>query len=90
MPQLRAGSSEKENSRIVNVASCVHNIGRIRYDDLIYKNYYRASMVYADSKLAQIMFTNHLKKICEEEDWKVQVHSVHPGLLKQFMLKKIN
>lgn len=82
MPQLRAGSNETEYSRVVNVASCVHNIGQIRYDDLKYKNYYRASMVYADSKLAQIMFTNHLKTICDEADWKVQVHSVHPGLLK--------
>lgn len=79
LPQLIAGSSEGECSRIVNVASSVHKVGEIKYNDFDYKNYYRAGMVYADSKLAQVMFTKYVNKLCEENKWGVQVHSAHPG-----------
>lgn len=83
MPQLIAGSKEGENSRIVNVGSCVHRVGVIRFNDFDYKNYYRAGMAYADSKLAQIMFTKYMKIFCEKNEWKVQVHAAHPGKLEQ-------
>lgn len=79
MPQLIAGSCEGEKSRIINVSSSVHSIGQIRYDDFDCRNYYRAGMAYADSKLAQTMFTKHVKSLCDDNSWKVQVHSVHPG-----------
>lgn len=88
MPQLIAGSSEGENSRIVNVASCVHQVGKIQFDDFNYSNYYRAGIVYADSKLAQIMFTKHLTKVCQEKGWKVQVHAAHPGVVKTDIFNK--
>jgi NAD(P)-dependent dehydrogenase (short-subunit alcohol dehydrogenase family) len=80
MPLLNAGAGEGENSRIVNVGSVVHRVGEIRYDDLQYKNYYRAGMAYADSKLAQAMFTKHMVNVCEKNSWKVQVHNTHPGM----------
>lgn len=79
IPQLNEGASEGENSRVVNVGSVVHRVGEIRYDDLEYKNYYRAGMAYADSKLAQVLFTKHMKKVCEENSWKIQFHAAHPG-----------
>lgn len=80
MPQLITGSNEGQNSRIVNVGSCVHKAGVIRFNDFDYKNYYRAGMAYADSKLAQVMFTKHMKNVCEKNQWKVQVHAAHPGM----------
>lgn len=79
MPQLHAGSGEGGYSRIVNLGSVVHRIGEIRYDDLNYKNYYRAGMAYADSKLALVMFTKHMKNYCADNSLKVQVHAAHPG-----------
>ncbi|CRK94471.1 CLUMA_CG007977, isoform A [Clunio marinus] len=81
LPQLIAGSTKEEKARVVNVASSVHCIGEIRYDDFIYENYYRFGMAYSDSKLAQAMFTFHLQKICREHNWNVQVHSAHPGMV---------
>lgn len=81
MPQLKAAAREDENARVINVTSCVHEIGTINLDDFNYKNYYRAGMVYTDSKLAQVMFTKHLQSVCEENNWKVQTHAVHPGMV---------
>lgn len=79
MPQLRAGGSETERARVVSLSSCVHQIGKIRYEDFDYSKYYRAGMAYSDSKLAQTMFTKQLQKVCDENTWKVQSHSAHPG-----------
>lgn len=81
MPQLNAAANKNENARVVNVTSCVHEIGTINLDDFEYKNYYRAGMVYTDSKLAQVMFTKHLQKICDENSWRIQTHAAHPGMV---------
>lgn len=82
MPQLKAAvnNNNNENARVVNVTSCVHEIGIINLDDFEYKNYYRAGMVYTDSKLAQVMFTRHLQKLCDENSWPIQIHAAHPGM----------
>lgn len=46
-----------------------------------FRNQYIASAAYAQSKLAQVLFTNHLDKLLKKEEFPVQVHSVHPGLV---------
>ena len=80
LPQLRAGAEAIGiKSRIVNVASNVHEVGTINYKDFHFKKYYRASMAYANSKLAQMMFTYHLEKLCKRENWMVQTYAPHPG-----------
>lgn len=79
MPCLKAGTIEGMNSRVINVSSCVHGIGQIKYEDFHCKNYYRAGMAYSDSKLAQVMFTKQLKKVFDQSGVKVQSHSAHPG-----------
>lgn len=97
MPQLIAGGEKSNfNSRIVNVSSCAHFVGKINYDDFNNKKYYNEGMAYADSKLAQILFTRELNRICEENNWKVQVNSCHPGivdtgkvLMKKFWIKQL-
>jgi NAD(P)-dependent dehydrogenase (short-subunit alcohol dehydrogenase family) len=82
MPQLIAGGENSNfNSRIVNVSSCAHFVGKINYDDFNCLKYYNEGMAYADSKLAQILFTNELNRICKENNWKVQVNSCHPGIV---------
>lgn len=80
LPQLRAGAEAIGiKSRIVSVASNVHEVGTINYKDFHFKKYYRASMAYANSKLAQMMFTYHLEKLCKRENWMVQTYAPHPG-----------
>lgn len=89
MPQLIAGGKSSEfNSRIVNVSSCAHFVGKINYDDFKCAEYYNGGMAYADSKFSQILFTRELNKICEENKWKVQVNSCHPGIVNTG--KKLN
>ena len=82
MPQLLAGSKESgRTSRIVSVSSCAHFGGKIKYDDFNYTKTYHPGMAYCDSKVAQIMFTKHLHKMCIEKSWNVQPYSCHPGLV---------
>lgn len=46
-----------------------------------FRNQYIPSAAYAQSKLAQVLFTVHLNNLMEEEGKHVQVHSVHPGIV---------
>jgi NAD(P)-dependent dehydrogenase (short-subunit alcohol dehydrogenase family) len=83
MPQLIAGSNEnqRKNSRIVNVSSCANECGEIDYDDFNKEKYYHAGLQYGNSKLAQILFTNHLEKMCIQKGLKIQTHCAHPGIV---------
>lgn len=43
---------------------------------------YHPLCAYSRSKLAQILFTRHLQLLInQDEDWHVQVHAVHPGVV---------
>jgi NAD(P)-dependent dehydrogenase (short-subunit alcohol dehydrogenase family) len=84
LPCLEKATEQGEQSRVVSVSSCTHEIGQIRYDDFNYRNYYRAGMAYADSKLAQVMFSKELQRVFDQRESNVQSHAVHPGKLHQF------
>lgn len=86
MPCLKKATELGEQSRVVSVSSCTHDIGQIRYDDFNYRNYYRAGMAYADSKLAQVMFSKELQRVFDEHEADIQSHAVHPGETKTFWL----
>jgi NAD(P)-dependent dehydrogenase (short-subunit alcohol dehydrogenase family) len=73
MPRLR----ESAPSRIVNVASDAHRIGRIDFDDLGSERRYKAMRVYGTSKLANILFTYELARRLAGSG--VTVNCVHPG-----------
>lgn len=81
MPQLKAAGTEGQNSRIVNVSSIVHLMGRINYDDINGKKRYYPATAYNQSKLAQVLLTRHLDNLLKEEGSHVQVHAVHPGVV---------
>ena len=51
-----------EGARVVNVASGAHRMGKIRFDDLQWKNGYRKWMAYGQSKLANLLFTLELQR----------------------------
>jgi retinol dehydrogenase 14 len=73
LPRLR----ESAPSRIVNVASDAHRIGRIDFDDLGAERKYKAMRVYGTSKLANILFTYELARRLAGSG--VTVNCVHPG-----------
>jgi NAD(P)-dependent dehydrogenase (short-subunit alcohol dehydrogenase family) len=82
MPQIIAGSNDLHiNSRIINVSSCAHFAGKINYEDFNCEKYYHMGEAYADSKLAQMMFTRYLERICREKSWNVSSYAPHPGVV---------
>lgn len=63
--------------RIINVSSGAHKIGRIHFDDLHLTRGYNAVTAYAQSKLANLLFTSALAR--RLEGTKVTANSLHPG-----------
>ncbi|XP_019873649.2 dehydrogenase/reductase SDR family member on chromosome X [Aethina tumida] len=81
LPNIKAGGDENENARIVNVSSCAHLIGDIKFEDINNRKQYIPGAAYSQSKLAQVLFSNHLDNVLKESKSHVQVHSVHPGVV---------
>ncbi|XP_035474792.1 retinol dehydrogenase 11 [Scophthalmus maximus] len=66
-------------SRIINVSSGAHAIGRIQFDDLGGEQAYHPARAYAQSKLANVLFTRELAK--RTEALGVTAYSVDPGFV---------
>ena len=71
LPSLKSAG----RPRIVNVSSVAHTVGRMHWDDLGLQRKFRGFAAYAQSKLAQVLFTRELAR---REPW-VAVNAVHPG-----------
>ena len=68
------------NSRIVNVSSNAHKIGKLNFDDLNWETRrYNKFRSYGDSKLANLYFSNELQKRLGKQSSGVVVASAHPG-----------
>jgi len=68
------------NSRIVNVSSIAHKIGKLNFEDLNWENrVYKKNRSYGDSKLANLYFTKELQKRLNNQSSEVIVASAHPG-----------
>ena len=69
-------------SRIVNTASVSHRMGRIYWDDLQLRKhrYLWGWRSYAQSKLANVLFTRHLAHLSRKSQ--VTVNAVHPGWVR--------
>ncbi|XP_045435428.1 retinol dehydrogenase 11 isoform X2 [Pipistrellus kuhlii] len=68
---------ESAPSRVVNVSSLAHLLGRIHFHNLQGEKFYSAGLAYCHSKLANILFTKELARRLEGSG--VSVYSVHPG-----------
>ena len=66
-------------SRVVNVASCAHERGRIDFDDLQSEHHYERMIAYAQSKLANVLFTYALTRRLEHTG--VTANALHPGFV---------
>jgi len=73
LPQLRRGT----RPRVVNVSSDAHPTGRIDWNDLELEHGYGGYRAYANTKLAQILFTRELAR---REPW-LCVTALHPGAI---------
>jgi NAD(P)-dependent dehydrogenase (short-subunit alcohol dehydrogenase family) len=65
-------------TRIVNVSSGAHSLGRINFDDLMQAGNYSGQRAYNQSKLANVMFTDELSKRLEGTG--VTANVLHPGM----------
>ncbi|XP_029313870.1 retinol dehydrogenase 11 [Cottoperca gobio] len=66
-------------SRIINLSSMAHNMGKIQFDDLSGAKNYNPVKAYAQSKLANVLFTSELAK--RTEALGVMAYSVDPGMV---------
>ncbi len=66
-------------SRVINVSSSLHKLGKINFDDIPYKNGYARSKAYQRSKLANIGFTYELARQFSNKE--VTVNAMNPGLV---------
>jgi len=83
------------NSRIVNIASIAHRFGNLKPDTFMYKENkkYNKSIAYAQSKLANLLFTYKLSSLLKENGSDVLVIAAHPGITKSNLgrhIKTIN
>lgn len=76
MPALQAAPS----ARIVSVSSEAHRIGEINFDDIQLRRGYTNMKAYAQSKLANILFTDTLAK--KLKDTNITANCLHPGVVK--------
>lgn len=68
-----------EGSRVVTVSSLAHNTGRIRFDDLQFARRYKPWAAYAQSKLANLLFTFELDRRLKAVGAKTSAVAAHPG-----------
>lgn len=66
-------------ARVVNVSSLAHKYGRINFDNLDARNRYDRGAAYAQSKLANLLFTRELQTRIRETGSGVRVTAAHPG-----------
>lgn len=76
LPLLRQGNAP----RVVNMASLAANGGSINFDDLQAERQYDAFPVYAQSKLAHMMFAFELQRRSDAAGWGLRAIAAHPGI----------
>ncbi len=75
LPALAAAPA----ARVVTVTSTFHAFGRIDFDDLHSERRYRPIGAYAQSKLANLLFTGELNRRLTAVGSRVRAYAAHPG-----------
>lgn len=68
-----------QGSRVVNVSSIAHQFGKIRFDDLQWNRWYSKWLAYAQSKLANLLFTHELDRRLKRAGENTISVACHPG-----------
>ncbi len=74
-------------SRVINLSSEAHRYGKIRFDDLEGKRKWSSFGSYAQSKLANILFTKGLSRKLKGAG--VTVNALHPGVVNTHLFDKL-
>ncbi|XP_071581420.1 retinol dehydrogenase 12-like [Temnothorax nylanderi] len=79
LPKMQSSSA---SCRIVNVSSIAHIFVDIEFDDINLERSYAPFRSYAQSKLANILFTKELaRRLKEANVHGINVYSLHPGMI---------
>lgn len=70
---------EAVEGRIVVVSSIAHLLGQLNFDDLMFEQRYNASLVYGQSKLANLVFALELHRRLQAAGNPVSAIACHPG-----------
>lgn len=80
---------KSDAARIVNVSSDAHYRGTINFKDLYGEEKYAPFKIYAQSKLANILFTYELARRLKEDDLAhITTNALHPGEIKTQIAEK--
>ncbi len=74
------------HARVITVSSVAHRKGKIDFDDLQMEKFYSAYQSYANSKLANILFTFELSKRLEGTN--ITANCLHPGVIDTKLLRE--
>ncbi|MEA3286159.1 MAG: oxidoreductase [Candidatus Marinimicrobia bacterium] len=86
--QLYTQLRSTPNSRIINVSSNAHKMGKLDFDDLNWgKRRYMAWKAYGDSKIANLYFTYELSRKIQAAGDSIVVTAAHPGLTASNLAK---
>lgn len=87
MPLLKSAPPRLEGARVVQLSSIAHRRGRIRFDDLDYRTGYKGWPVYAQSKLAMLMFGLELDRRSAANGWGLTSVVAHPGYARTDLIR---
>lgn len=82
MPLLRKG----RRSRVISLSSVAARSGTIDFDDLQALKNYKPMPVYAQSKLACLMFAFELQRRSDAAGWGIDSIAAHPGISRTELL----
>ena len=68
--------------RVATMSSGTANYGRIRFDDLQWERHYSPNRSYAQSKLADLLLTQHLAATSRQHGWNLISTAAHPGFTR--------
>ncbi|KAM6171440.1 retinol dehydrogenase 11 [Erethizon dorsatum] len=76
---------ESAPSRVINVSSLGHHLGRIHFHNLQGEKFYHSGLAYCHSKLANVLFTRELARRLQGSG--VTAYSVHPGTVSSELVR---
>jgi NAD(P)-dependent dehydrogenase (short-subunit alcohol dehydrogenase family) len=76
LPALR----KVKRPRVVTVSSLAGRFGKMNFDDLNYTRGYNPGLVYAQSKLANMLFATELQRRSNTASWGLLSIAAHPGV----------
>ncbi len=71
---------------VTTMSSGVASIGSIRFNDLQLTRRYSPYLAYAQSKLADLLFAQHLATLANARQWDLMSNAAHPGLPRTNLL----